>query len=210
MKPWVIAAALFVLLAGGALLWAGTERPSDEGRVRGGLRGSPASRPPATTERDRWAPPVSVGQRPAASAEPVEALRAEVVASAAAGRLPAEGAVDWEAIPLDRAMGESLGDITTRQAFSAAMRQPSLLPPCTDGWEAPPGIRRLDMDLELRVRSVDDALIVEDARIIDANVSDASVERCVIEALRGRRAPAPGIRPGQAYRLRWGASKTLR
>ena len=206
MKPWVIAAGLAALLAGGALLWVRSERPGDVGRVGVG--------PPSSPRRDPQAPPVSVGQRPPASGGPVEAMPTEVAASAATGRRPpgsAEGgATDWEAIPLDRAMGESLGDITTHQAFSAAMRQPSLLPPCTDGWEAPPGIRRLDMDFELRVRSVDDALVVEDARMLEANVSDASVERCMVEGLRGRRAHAPGIRPGQAFRLKWGASKTVR
>lgn len=142
--------------------------------------------------------------------EPAGALRTEVVGSAAAARSSVGSEVDWEAIPLDRAGGESLGDVETRRAFAVAMRQPPALSRCTDGWEAPPGIRRLDMDLELRVRSVDDALVVEDARILESNVSDASVERCMVEGLRGRRAPAPGIRSGQAFRLRWGASKTLR
>lgn len=210
MRPWVVAAGLLAMLAGGALLWVRSVRSDEEAPVQGGLRGGPVSGPPAKPERDPRTPPASAGQRPPASAEPIEALRTEVVDPTAAGRPSATGTVDWESIPLDRAGGESLGDIGTRRAFSSAMRQPSLLPPCTGGWEAPPGIRRLDMDFELRVRSVDDALVVEDARILEANVSDASVERCMVEGLRGRRAPAPGIRPGQAFRLKWSASKTLR
>ena len=89
------------------------------------------------------------------------------------------------------------------------MRQPPVLARCTEAWTAPPEIRRLEMDMELRVRSVDDALVVEDVSILEANVSDASVERCVISELRGLRASAPGIRPGQAFRIRWGATKYL-
>ena len=122
---------------------------------------------------------------------------------------PAESAVNWEQIPLDRAAGESLGDLQTRKAFSAAMRQRHALSRCTEDWTAPPEIRRLDMDIELRVRSVDDALVVEDVSILEANVSDANVERCVTSELRGLQAPAPGIRPGQAFRIKWGATKHL-
>ena len=205
MKPWVIAAVLIALLAGGALLYVRSERPGDERPVPGG-----PARTVAMPGRDPRAPPVSAGQRSPASMEPAGVLKTEVVASAAAARSPVGTEVDWEAIPLDRAGGESLGDVETRRAFAVAMRQPPALSRCTEEWAVPPGIRRLDIDIELRVRSVDDALVVEDVRVLEANVSDARVERCVVEGLRGRRAHAPGIRPGQAFRLKWAASKTVR
>jgi hypothetical protein len=90
------------------------------------------------------------------------------------------------------------------------MITPPVLAPCTEAWTAPPGVRQIDMKIELRVRSQDDQLVVEDASVIEANVSDAGLERCVVASLRGRRSPAPGIPPGQSFRIEWGAVKTLR
>ena len=199
MKPWMVGVALLALLALGAFLWTGAGSTSGDTRAPAAPReASPPAAPPG-----RGATGVSPDVKPVPGKPEVSVQHAPAVP------LPAESGVNWEQIPIDRAFGESLGDFQTRKAFSAAMRQPSALARCTEDWTAPPEIRRFEMDMELRVRSVDDALVVEDVSILEANVSDASVERCVISELRGRRAPAPGIRPGQAFRIKWGATKYL-
>jgi len=117
--------------------------------------------------------------------------------------------VDWERIPLDRRFGESLGDFATRKAFSKRMGQPQTLPACIESWKAPPGLRHVEMTFELRVRSEDDALVVEDAVVTGGNVSDASLERCATAQLRGRRVSTPGIQPGLAFRIEWGGIQPL-
>ncbi len=200
MKPWMVGVALLALLALGVFLWR------DAGSTSGDTRAPAAPREARPPE----APPGrgATGASPEVN-PPVPGKSEVAIQHAPAAPLPAESAVNWEQIPIDRAFGESLGDLQTRKAFSAAMRQRLALSRCTEGWTPPPEIRRLDMDVELRVRSVDDALVVEDVSILEANVSDASVERCVISELRGVRAPAPGIRPGQAFRIKWGATKYL-
>jgi len=200
MKPWMVGVALLALLALGAFLWTGAGSSSGDTRAQTAPRkAGPPSAPPG-----RVATGVSPEVTPLVPGKPEASVH-----HAPAAPLPAENAVDWEQIPLDRTAGESLGDLQTRRAFSAAMRQRPARSRCTEAWTAPPEIRRFDMDIELRVRSVDDALVVEDASILEANVSDASVERCVISELRGLRASAPGIRPGQAFRIKWGATKYL-
>lgn len=122
---------------------------------------------------------------------------------------PTRSDAEWQGIPLDKASGASLGDLSTRRAFSGAMRDPPALGPCTAGWTVPPGIARVDMTLELRVRSDDESLIVEDAHVTEANPADADLERCVVSSLRGRRVAAPGVPPGRTYRIEWAAQKSF-
>jgi hypothetical protein len=119
-------------------------------------------------------------------------------------------AVDWEEIPIDKAFGESLGNFPTRQAFSKGMRNPDTLIPCMKQWRAPPGLDKVELETELRVRSEEGALYVEDVVILEGNVSDEALETCVIEGYRGRRIPVTGMVPGRLYRLKWGGTVALR
>ncbi len=151
---------------------------------------------------------------PVGNPEPVATGAGKPSAGTDGSPVTAPGAPDasdpWERIPLDSGFGESLGDIPTRRAFSLAMRTPQALGACTEGWRAPPGIVRIDMKTELRVRSEQDALVVEDAVLRESSIGDADLERCLLASLRGRRVDAPGIQPGQAFRLAWRSVKGLR
>ena len=53
--------------------------------------------------------------------------------------------VPWEQIPLDSAMGESLGDFTSRKEFSKVMVTPRVMGECDSRWTRPAGLKELDM-----------------------------------------------------------------
>ncbi len=217
--PWVVASgAAGVLL--GWLLGTGALSP--------GPAGDPAPRaPPPPPIADAPPPPpappvarsVPAPPRPA-PAPPATAPPATVppgvgtpgrdVDDAPEPRALPAGSDPWEEIPLDSAMGESLGSLETRRAFSRAMRQPTALGHCMEGWIAPAGVVQVYIRTELRVRSEEDALVVEDAHVLESNVSDGYLERCLVGSFRGRRVPAPGVRPDQAFRIQWGSEVSLR
>lgn len=117
--------------------------------------------------------------------------------------------VDWERIPLDTAAGESLGDVDTRRAFARGVMERRISSRCVEQGRLPPGIDRIDMQLELRVRSVDDALVVEKASVLESTVGSAELEACVVAGYDGLRVASPGIQPGRAYRLRWGSTRVI-
>lgn len=112
-------------------------------------------------------------------------------------------AVRWEEIPLEGPPFRSLGSPKKAQAVSVGIRQRPALKECARDWRWPDGIARYDMVVELRLRSEEGALVVEDALVREANVSDAEIERCVVQELRGRRIEVPDTSAGRAYRITW-------
>lgn len=117
---------------------------------------------------------------------------------------------EWTSIPIDRAAGETLGSFPTRQAFSKGMRNVRPVGACVKQWPAPPGLDMVELDVELRIRSAEGELVIEDAAIIEGNVADAVLEGCVISGYRGRRIPVAGVEPGRIYRIKWGGTVGLR
>jgi hypothetical protein len=124
-------------------------------------------------------------------------------AAPGSGGEPSPLAVDpWEQIPLDRAGGSSPIPLPIRRAFGEAMwKQRNPLPVCRREWVAPPGVTYVMMEVELRVRSREESLVVEDVVFLGGNVGDADLERCIAREVRGRRSEAPGIEPGRAFRM---------
>ena len=199
---WVLVAAV----AAGPLVWSlwplPLRPPADGGRALASPAPA-ASRPPVTPPLPA-SPPRAEAPPSRAGAPPLESRASPSEASALRG-----AAVDWERIPLD-ATTESLGDLGTRKAFTKGVAEKRILSRCVEAWDAPRGIAQVDMKFELRVRSVDDALVITDASILESNVGSAELERCVLAGYRDLRIPAPGIQPGLAFRLRWGGTKNLR
>jgi hypothetical protein len=117
---------------------------------------------------------------------------------------------EWDKVPIDTHHGESLGSLPTRQAFSKGMRYPDTFIPCVKQWRAPPQLDKVELETELRVRSEEGALVVEDVVILDGNVADAALETCVIEGYRGRRIPVAGVESGRRFRLKWGGTVALK
>lgn len=117
---------------------------------------------------------------------------------------------EWEKIPIDRAFGESLGSFETRKVFATGMRGLDTFLPCVRSWKAPPSLDKVEIETELRLRSEEGVLVVEDRVILEGNVSDAALEECVISGSRGRRIPVPGVEPGRRFRIKWGGVAALK
>ena len=141
-------------------------------------------------ESTQAAPPVAVAERPLQAAH------------APSGE-PSPATLDpWEQVPLDRDWGRSIGSPSIGRAFAEAMpRMLGLLLACRKEWVAPPGITQVMMEMELRVRSREGSLVVEDVAFPGGSVGDADLERCLARDYRGRRVEAPGIEPGRAFRF---------
>ena len=192
--PLTLAAILVLALAGAAWFL-------DRGPVT--PIGAPAPSPPE--EQEVPAPSATASRAtddtPAAIPGAV-ALRPPEAARGSGGE-PSPSAVDpWEQIPLDRAGGSSLVAPSVRRAFAEALwkqRNPLLV--CRKEWVAPPGVTHVLMEVELRVRSREEDLVVEDVVFLGGNVGDADLERCIAREVRGRRSEAPGIEPGRAFRM---------
>jgi hypothetical protein len=211
VMPWAVGAGLLaVVLTSFPGTWESpTDVPTAEGSSKG-LGPPPTSRAPTALAAPLAGRPVLEEPNPSLAAD---ASKGEVGGDRGSSLEAQRAILDaeaWQRIPLDSGAGESLGDYGTRHAFSRAMRQPPALGSCTGGWSAPPGLRHVEVKTELRVRSEGDSLVVEDALIREANVSDSDLEACLVSQLRGRRIPAPGTRPGQAFRIEWSSIKSLR
>lgn len=196
------AAAAWFLASGDEPRWkaAGVDAiEATRAQPEGATRGDGASAAPLEAAPAAAPPPALV--MPAATGSPATAP-ATVPSAAAAPAAPPE-AIDWERIPFDEAAGESLGDVETRRAFSLALREKRVLGRCVQGWRAPAGVRKVDMQVELRVRSEEEALLVEDAIVRTTSVEDPGLVACVQVGLRGRRVPVAGVTSGQAFRLSW-------
>jgi hypothetical protein len=172
---------------------------------RGPVRPVGARVPSAPEEQGVAAPPATAARAtegtPAAIPGPV-AVGPPDAARGSNGD-PSPSTVDpWEQIPLEPGAAGSLGPPSVRRAFAEAMskpRNPVLV--CRQEWEAPPGITLVMMEFELRVRSREESLVVEDVVFLGGNVGDAVLERCIAREYRGRRSEAPGIEPGRAFRM---------
>jgi hypothetical protein len=118
---------------------------------------------------------------------------------------PSSGAaIAWETIPLVRFPSEAFGSIALSRAFTEAMRTPeNPLTVCRTGWKPPPGFGALHLETELRIRARDGFLVVEDVVVLGGNFGDPEYEDCMVRQYRGRRAPAPTVEPGRAFRLDW-------
>ncbi|HQR30957.1 MAG TPA: hypothetical protein PLL32_11150 [Anaeromyxobacteraceae bacterium] len=116
---------------------------------------------------------------------------------------PSPSTVDpWEQVPLDRDGTGPLGPKSVRRAFFEAMRKPRIpILVCRQEWVAPPGVNYVMMEVELRVRSQEESLVVEDVAFPGGSVGDAGLEHCIAREYRGRRSEAPGIEPGRAFRM---------
>lgn len=210
--PWVLGAAVAGVVVG---LVLGRTGQTAAGRIEPPASPSRAARvptssvaaPPAGAEvapsspvsRDLRPPAAPKGARPTA-AEPINNESATAAAPS-----PDE----WEKIPIDRAFGESLGSFETRKTFANGMRGLDAFLPCVRAWKAPPNLDKVEIETELRLRSEEGVLVVEDRVILEGNVSDAALEDCVVSGSRGRRIPVPGIEPGRRYRIKWGGVAAL-
>jgi hypothetical protein len=103
----------------------------------------------------------------------------------------------------------SLGSIQERRALGQALQaEPGpALEACFASWTWPPGVEDLYVKLELRLRGVAGALIVEDAVLSSTNASDADLERCILDSYRGRRLAHGGAAPGRLHRVMWGLKR---
>jgi hypothetical protein len=117
--------------------------------------------------------------------------------------------VDWQRIPLRELVDLFPAHPQAWQVFARAVGTARPFTTCAARWEAPPGIKVATTTLELRLRSRNDALRIEDVVILESNPADAVLEQCVDSSLRGREFPAPGMPPHQAYRYKWSAIKQL-
>lgn len=119
-------------------------------------------------------------------------------------------AVDWESLPLIGHPPGAFGSLAIWKVFYAAMQGPeNPLTVCSTGWRPPPGFATMDLEAELRVRSLDGFLVVEDLIILGGNIGDSEFEACLVKQYRGRRAPAPKVESGRAFRIAWGFRKWL-
>jgi hypothetical protein len=134
------------------------------------------------------------------------------VAAAASRSAPSEAdaGMAWETVPLSRLPPIPFGSVETWQTFVRALRTPeSPLTVCSQGWKPPPGFATMDLEAELRVRAVGGFLVVEDLIILGGNIGDSEFEACLVREYRGRRAPAPTVEPGGAFRIAWPIRKWL-
>ena len=211
--PWVVGAAVAGIAVGLIL-----GRTGQASAGRSGLTASeprpvqaPTASAVAPSARPVVAPSVPAPRNPdpAPTAPPAKPAPDEAVAAENTTLTPPPPD-EWEKIPIDKAFGESLGSFPTRKAFSKGMMNPETFLPCVKQWKAPPQLDKVELETELRVRSEEGALVVEDVVILDGNVADAALETCVIEGYRGRRIPVSGVEPGRRYRLKWGGVAALR
>jgi hypothetical protein len=118
--------------------------------------------------------------------------------------------VDWESLPVIGHPPSAFGSLAIWKVFYAAMQGPeNPLRVCSTGWRPPPGFATMDLEAELRVRSLDGFLVVEDLIILGGNIGDSEFEECLVKQYRGRRAPAPDVEPDRAFRIAWGFRKWL-
>lgn len=117
--------------------------------------------------------------------------------------------VDWQRIPLRELPELFPANPEAWRVFARAVVDARPFTTCAAKWEAPPGIKVATTTLELRLRSRNDALRIEDVVILESNPADSVLEQCVDSSLRGREFPAPGMPPDQAYRYKWSAIKQL-
>lgn len=209
--PWVVGAAVAGIAVGLLLGRTGQGTSNRPGRASSdsrSVRTSIASVATPSANR-RTEPPPSPPRGPEtgpAAIAPALAVPVDAASTSVTPPPPDE----WEKIPIDRAFGESLGSIHTRQAFSKGMRHPDTFIPCVKQWRAPPQLDKVELETELRVRSEEGVLVVEDAVVLEGNVADADLEACVVEGYRGRRIPVTGMEPGRRFRLKWGGVVALR
>lgn len=210
MKRILILAGAAVLLVLAVVL---VLRDRGEGGARSAVVDTPAAAPtPAATAprtEARRTPPTVEASGASTTATPSGSPDARAApATADAPTVPWLAPVPWEQIPLDSAMGETLGDFTSRKEFSKVMVTPRVMGECDSRWTRPAGLKELDMKVELRVQAQGDGLVVEDAKVIDANVADADLVACVEGSYRGRRINVPPASQNARYRIRWGIQKS--
>ncbi|MGA8890807.1 MAG: hypothetical protein WB493_04510 [Anaeromyxobacteraceae bacterium] len=210
--PWVLGAAIAGVGVGLLLGRTGQAAP---GRIDSAPPTSRTARAPSTVVTPSPAGPVSESS-PSASRRPGSSSAAPSAKAAPAEPVAAENTTDaapppddWQKIPIDKAFGESLGSWENRKAFAKGMKAVDPFFSCVRAWKAPAHLDKLEIETELRLRSEEGALVVEDRLMLEGNVSDAGLEECLISGSRGRRIPIPGIEPGRQYRINWGGMAAL-
>ncbi len=158
----------------------------------------PATPPPATGVSPVSLAPAPIPTLPASEAPPPESWEAVPPAAVPASLGPVGGAV-----------ARGIADVRERLAtcwdeYEAARHGTERFTVTRDGGRGGAGGAGGQAVLMLQLETADGSVRIVDAPVDVRGGASDGVLACAQRVLRGRSLPAPGVRAGERYRLRWG------
>jgi hypothetical protein len=177
--------------------------PTDEYRTGavGSLEPAPA-RPAAANDTGAAEPSAGPVHQGTAHGEPPR----RVPASKAERSAPEHTDDPWRDVPVEHGPGPSLGSIESRRSVVegiSSFSKPAFAA-CFASYRPPADMDAYRLEIELRLLAREADYLIEDAVLVNANISDASVEECVLDIYRGKVVAAVPEQPGR-HRMIWPA-----